>query len=290
MDVDGASPGGRLSSPVSLRPAQHPRSVSDSRAGTSNPFLFPPGSPPRVQAPVENPESGASDRLADLFADDLSPIPQSRKRFLEEHHSPTPASPSPATATSATLFPAKGSRRSLEKAMSTTSIPLQGPIRRQRSAHSLGVKKRPSLSNIPVPPLPSVESAGPIVTAFKRHAPAINGKPKSMRRAFSVADASVPGGILLGAGKENRASVASATEMGYFSPSSRRAGVASMDLGSTEKTRLPPPETGSPITGFRSQEAKGKALPCFGVKEDGLMRISAATVSLSPTLRPSRVA
>lgn len=42
----------------------------------------------------------------------------------------------------------------------------------------------------------------------------------------------------------------------------------------------------SPLTGFRTQEEKGKVLPCFGVKEDGLMRIDADTVC---SLLPSRL-
>jgi hypothetical protein len=285
MDVDGSSPGGRLSSPVSLRPPNHPRSVSDSRA--YKPFVLPSVSPRRATTEIDNSASGASDRLADFFADDLSPIPQSRKRFLDhEHNSPTPDSPSPATGPSSSLLVAP-SRRPFEKAMSTTSLPLH-VARRQRSAIGLGLKTRPSLSTFsslgPVPASQAPEVGEPTAaTTFKRHAPSLNGKPKSMRRAYSVADAAVSTGLIKDVPvASHRASIAT---HGFFQTTGRRGGTgvsASMDLGlsAERKTKMMvPPETGSPITGFRSQEAKGKALPCFQVKEDGLMRISASTVS-----------
>lgn len=322
MDVDGASPGSRLSSPVSLRPAQHPRSVSESRA--SIPFEFPPGSPPRSQVdPSAEPSgSGASDRLADFFADDLSPIPQSRKRFLahdERELSPTPGSPSPATgpsvgpsstSASSLLAAAAPVRRPFEKAVSTTSLP--HVARRQRSSLGLGLKKRPSLSTFSsLSTVPAQTAVAPVdlSSTFKRHAPALNGKPKTMRRAYSVADAAVPFNLGTGgsvsasstlssaatssSSSSNRASIA--TQTLFQAPVGRRLGSnmssASMDLGSSgEKQRatIPVVESGSPITGFRSQEAKGKALPCFGVKEDGLMRISAATVRFSLGSRVQR--
>ncbi|KPV75796.1 uncharacterized protein RHOBADRAFT_35551 [Rhodotorula graminis WP1] len=61
----------------------------------------------------------------------------------------------------------------------------------------------------------------------------------------------------------------------YLSAGNRRVG-ASVDLGKQPGVS---PEAASPIAGFRKQEAKGKALPCFGVKEDGLMRITPRTLS-----------
>ncbi|KAK4058786.1 m-phase inducer phosphatase [Microbotryomycetes sp. JL221] len=298
MDVDLSSPRAHYS------PASVAGVVID---GDNNPFLSTaadePESPEVGNESIASSASGASEGLADYFGDELSPIPQSRKRFLaDDPHSPSPANVgSPSLASAATTFLPKPNRRSLEKSVTVATV--GGTLRRPRSSANL--RKRPSssaLGALPPPPPPPVNvtqqpPAGPLM--FKRHASAIDGKPKSMRRAYSVADAVVPGLHLRKAhgvndisrsraeqddstSLSNRASIA--TEVGYFGGPSPLANprTASMDLGSSceKMTRMMTlHENGSPVTGFRSQEAKGKALPCFGVKEDGLMRISAATLN-----------
>ncbi|KAK4053860.1 m-phase inducer phosphatase [Microbotryomycetes sp. JL201] len=282
MDVDGLSLRAR-SSPPSIVAGVTSRDVDN------NPFLEEEEehAPEVGDVSVESSASGASEGLADYFGDDLSPIPHSRKRFLaDESHSPTPRTAASPLLASAAAFLYKPNRRSLEKSVTVAVVP--GALRRPRSSANL--RKRPSSSALgampPPPPPPVSTSVAPLM--FKRHAPAIDGKPKSMRRAYSVADAVVPG---LSAKKAatnvqesettHRASIA--TEVGYFGPSpAGNPRTTSMDLGSSceKMTRLMTlHENGSPVAGFRSQEAKGKALPCFGVKEDGLMRISAATLN-----------
>ncbi|KAM0792372.1 hypothetical protein ACM66B_005052 [Microbotryomycetes sp. NB124-2] len=296
MDVDGLSPRARSSPPSVVAVISH--DVDD------NPFLEEDEDghdrapmPEIGDVSVESSASGASEGLADYFGDDLSPIPQSRKRFLaDESHSPSPktAAATPSLA-SAAAFLYRPNRRSLEKSVTVAVVPGGSTLRRPRSSANL--RKRPSSSALgsmpPPPPPPVAPSAAPIM--FKRHAPAIDGKPKSMRRAYSVADAVVPGLNVKkaeganGAAREDDTTTSSyrasiATEAAYSGPSppSTNPRTTSMDLGSSceKMTRLMTlHENGSPVAGFRSQEAKGKALPCFGVKEDGLMRISAATLN-----------
>lgn len=290
MDIDGASPAVNRRAAFDLvcssSPIKEAQQTSD-----QNPFVVQVQESQEEEdaanVSLESSASGASDRLADFFADDLSPVPQSRKRFLaDDPHSPTPASPSPALAAAASLLAKPPTRRTLEKSVTTTAVPT-ATLRRPRSSANL--RKRPStsaLNALPPPPLPApVETSHP--AASKRHAPAFNGKPKSMRRAYSVADAVVP--ELLACRQQTEADVAShrasiATEAGYFGPSPSASRTTSMDIGSSceKMTKMMTlHENGSPVTGFRSQEAKGKALPCFGVKEDGLMRISATTVRVT---------
>lgn len=296
MDIDGLSPGGRLSSPVSRRPAQHPRSVSDS--SQHNPFLVSLASPPARRCEpgsASSSGSGAADSLGEYFTADLSPIPASRKRVLEEFPgSPTPAAPP-------TTLLSKPFRRSFEKAMTTTAVPMQvGAIRRQRSSHQLGKRTSSSslrstassLSSAIVPPVPmipvSVQAMIASSACNKRHAIACaEGKPKTMRRALSVADAVVPGVLarckLGSSGADSAANRASiATE-----PSSYVALADGMGPGKSRpqlqqhQSMAPVPESSSPSPSFPWQhdEITGKALPCFKVKDDGLMRITAATVS-----------
>ncbi|SCV69076.1 BQ2448_2096 [Microbotryum intermedium] len=306
MDVDGSSP---ATSPVAmLRPRNHPRSVSDSAGRRSSLPERDGQSPPRPDIEVITSDSGASSRLGDIFADDLSPIPPSRKRFLsdEREYLPDPASPSPTLCAPNNLFGlAPGRRPIFEKAMSTSTLPAN-VVRRQRSSATLGLRKRPSLSTfatmgppVPVGPAPaSLEALSPFATAaagFKRHAvTSVTGKPKPMRRALSVADAAVQ---LVkrehnALDTSNRASIA--TETRAFADIGRHADPTGADLCSAMASSTKPlkalQDTGSPVTGFRSQEAKGKVLPCFGVKQDGLMRITASTLNdLQAGLFASRI-
>ncbi|BGO97654.1 M-phase inducer phosphatase [Rhodotorula toruloides] len=306
MEVDGELPERKLSSPIALRPASQPRSVSESRAAQPVFGAVEPGSsPPSSDAD----RSGADDRLADMFGfspgDNLSPIPQSRKRFLEQENSPTPASPTP---TGGASLGAVGGRRAFEKAASTASLPMR-VARRQRSA--IGLNARPSLASFASlgPPPSTTNENSASFNNNKRHATqAQDGKPapvpllRASRRSNSVAEASflcLPQAVqtatassssstngplsardpnvpddsprMLGA----RASLATMDGSDYFGTVGRRAG-ASVDLG---KSVALSPEMGSPIAGFRKQEAKGKVLPCFGVKEDGLMRILPETLN-----------
>ncbi|BGP37867.1 m-phase inducer phosphatase [Rhodotorula kratochvilovae] len=299
MDVDGESPNARLSSPDARRPPGHPRSVSDSRAhdAAANPFYVSEeaGSSPNSDAE----RSGADERLADMFGlspgDNLSPIPQSRKRFLEQENSPTPASPTPLGNLGGGSLGAAATRRAFEKAASTASLPMR--VRRQRSAAALNA--RPSLNSF-ASLGPAAASSSSSDSYNKRHAAqAQDGKPapvpmlRASRRSNSVADPSflcAPAASSSGAGGASTALCArdlniplespgarAPLEGGsdYLSAVGRRIG-ASVDLGKAVGVS---PETGSPIAGFRKQEAKGKVLPCFGVKEDGLMRITPRTLN-----------
>lgn len=73
---------------------------------------------------------------------------------------------------------------------------------------------------------------------------------------------------------------ASTAADGFFQAFAKRSGNSnSIDIGMMDGNARRKQEDGSPLTGFRTQEEKGKSLPCFGVKEDGLMRISSETVS-----------
>ncbi|GAA5848376.1 hypothetical protein JCM8547_004496 [Rhodosporidiobolus lusitaniae] len=309
MDIDGASPNGKLASPISLR---QPRSVSDSRvrSGGAHPFSISNG-PNSSPYSDENDRSGADDRLADMFGQspgDLSPIPQSRKRLLELENSPTPASPTPPSGLVGGSLGAT-SRRAFEKAASTATLGKQ--IRRQRSAVGLSLNRRPSLATF--------ASLGPAAAAImqseaassssvKRHAAqAQDGKPvpaarRASRRSNSVADASFTYSSCSSGGSSSstgaplstrdpnvpmesprtlaaRASIATLDGcVDYFNASASRRGGASVDL-SCAGAAMSPENSGSPIAGFRKQEAKGKTLPCFNVKEDGLMRISPETLN-----------
>lgn len=310
MDIDSASPHPKLASPINLR--GHPRSVSDSRVRSA---ALPYITAAAASSPYsdENDRSGADDRLADMFGQspgDLSPIPQSRKRLLELENSPTPISPTPPSGLGGGSLGAS-SRRPFEKAATTASLGQH--LRRQRSAAGLNVNRRPPLGNF--------ASLGPAAAALihdasssssaynKRHAAQTqDGKPvpaarKACRRSNSVADASFAfapsssgssnGAAPLGIRDPNvpiesprslaaRASMATLDGcVDYFNAVNRRS-TASIDLGSASSAMMSPENSGSPIAGFRKQEAKGKALPCFNVKEDGLMRISPDTVRLFP--------
>ncbi|GAA5896270.1 hypothetical protein JCM8208_001830 [Rhodotorula glutinis] len=311
MDVDGESPDRdhRLSSPVKLRAPGHPRSVSDSRVsgtGVGAGYVSDACASSSSSPGSDVDRSGADERLADMFGqspgDNLSPIPQSRKRFLEQENSPTPASPTPLALGhlgGGASLGAAATRRAFEKAASTASLPLR--VRRQRSAAVL----RPSLNTF--------ASLGPATATGdsfnKRHATqAEDGKPaavpmlRASRRSNSVAD---PSFLCGGATAPSSASSSLSSGLGlgpallardpnvmvdlespdvclpldgcvdYLTAGSRRVG-ASVDLGKQPGVS---PEAASPIAGFRKQEAKGKALPCFGVKEDGLMRITPRTLS-----------
>mgnify|MGYP001605124261 FL=1 len=269
MDVD-SSPGNFLSSPFSTRPLNHPRSVSDTRL------------PDHPHHSPSTGSSGASDRIADFFSgQDLSPIPNSRKRLLDLEHSPTPGSSNCCVSIDSLVLNSAAPRRPFEKATTTNSI-TSHVARRRGSQNTLGmVNRRPVLA--------AVQSMGPPPAAcnnaavdHKRHAQQLNGKPmaqKSVRRAYSVADAFASNVDASAPDPSYRASIAADS---YFQTVGRRTGSnVSVDIGMIDGNARRPPENGSPLAGFRTQEEKGKALPCFGVKEDGLMRIDGATVRLA---------
>lgn len=273
MDVDGSSPRRFLGSPFSGRPLNHPRSVSDTRL------------PDHPHHSGSSGSSGASDRIADFFSHDLSPIPHSRKRLLNAELSPTPGSSNSIDLDSLVLGSAAVPRRAFEKASSTNSL-TSHVARRRGSQNALGMlNKRPILA--------SVQTAAPGLVEYKRHAQQLNGKPaaqKGVRCAYSVADAAAPDN-LTGDLSSYRASMDAGSKS--FLPPGRHGctGVsASIDMGAMAVDALRMPlETGSPVAGFRTQEEKGKALPCFGVKEDGLMRINGDTVSSIPLGRLPRL-
>lgn len=311
MDVDGTSP---TSSHGSSR-LQHPRSTSDMRAPTS---LHRTGSASEGTffGSFDSPED---QRLGAIFAENLSPsedssqspVRNSRKRFLDL--SPTPACGSSPTPPSGSGSASASLSLSLALGLglhstAPLSIPTRKPsstslsshiARRRPSANGLGAIKRPGLTSVTSmgPPV-SVHDAKVNGATFKRHAQALNGKPALIakaRRAYSVADASGQG--LFSARDPNipdshRQSTAGD---GYFQTLGRKTGAGvSFDVGMMDGHARRATEVGSPLTGFRSQETKGKALPCFGVKEDGLMRITSDTVrrfrvvsSSNVRLRPS---
>ncbi|KAL8283174.1 hypothetical protein RQP46_005952 [Phenoliferia psychrophenolica] len=265
MDVDGSSPGNFLSSPFSSRPHNHPRSVSDTRL------------PDHPNQSTSSGSSGASERLADFFScQDLSPIPNSRKRLLDLENSPTPGST--AEGIDSLILNSAAPRRAFDKAATTTSL-TSHVARRRGSQNTLGgVNRRPILA--------AVQSMGPppptnAALEYKRHAQQLNGKPmtqKSVRRAYSVADAFATSHVDVSMPDPHRASIA--TTDSYFGTVGRRAGSnVSVDIGMRDGDARRPPENGSPLAGFRKQEEKGKALPCYRVKEDGLMRIDGETLN-----------
>lgn len=162
-----------------------------------------------------------------------------------------------------------------------------------------GITKRPSLASVRGTAMEQAlskvqdEEEFNLETFRKRQAQvATNGKPgmKIMRRAYSVADAFITIGNPLSSKDINLVGTgyrASTNDDGYFSTMLSATNLASknarkmsssVDIGMMDGNAQRPAERGSPLTGFRTQEEKGKALPCFGVKEDGLMRISSATV------------
>ncbi|GAA5951925.1 hypothetical protein JCM8115_005279 [Rhodotorula mucilaginosa] len=306
MEVDGESPAPGLRSPIALRPPGQHRSVSDSAASPSANRLLvaddvdsSPGS--------EGDRSGASDRLADMFGcspgDHLSPIPQSRKRVLEQENSPTPAAASPTASILGTL--GGPTRRPFEKSATTTSL---GALRVRRQRSAVGLNSRPVLTafeSIAPPATAAVESFSMFNTAKRQATQALDGKPapappllRPSRRSNSVADSSFLGSSSSGSSssgsggpkfRDSMPGVLGTRDTNIPNESPRHLGprtsISAMDpnyLCANSAARKAAaglsPEAGSPIAGFRQQEAKGKALPCHGVKEDGLMRISPKTL------------
>ncbi|GAA6063281.1 hypothetical protein JCM10212_004663 [Sporobolomyces blumeae] len=293
MEIDGSSPGG-LASPIALRSVPHPRSVSDTQAQASY------GSPTTDSSP----SNGAADGLAAYFnSPDLSPIPASRKRFLEQEASPTPASPTPSCGSASASLGALGGRRAFDK------IHTIGPgghvARRQRSAVGLNLSRRPSLasfgnasvntSTTSVNSIPSENGSTSSTSSFNKRlaSQAQDGKPahsrRNVRRALSVADAvdagclqAVPNSpAILGvrlAERDLNVPMESPQPAPIVPDGSDYFAGKRVDLGPAVAACLSP-ESGSPIAGFRQQEARGKALPCFNVKEDGLMRITPDTLN-----------
>ena len=264
MDVD-SSPGNYLSSPFTSRPSNHPRSVSDTSF------------PERPNPSTSSGSSGASDRLADFFScHDLSPIPNSRKRLLDLENSPTPGST--AECIDSLVLNSAAPRRAFDKPATTASQSQTSNVARRRgSQNTLGAPRRPTLA--------AAQTTGPSVAIntsaeHKRHAQQLNGKPmtqKSVRRAYSVADAFASSSSDVSMNDQaHRASIATDS---YFQTVGRRAGSnVSVDLSMQDGEPRRPPENGSPVAGFRTLEEKGKALPCYRVKDDGLMRIDGETV------------
>lgn len=179
--------------------------------------------------------------------------------------------------------------------------------RRQRSAIGLNLSRRPSLASFgtvagsfsSTTSNPSDSTSNSSNSSFNKRlaTQAQDGRPshsrRNSRRALSVADAAEAGcpkvqhsPALLGGGLFERdlnipmespqPAPIPVDGSDYFGGSGKR-GIASIDLGPAVKACMSP-EAGSPIAGFREQESKGKALPCFNVKEDGLMRITPETV------------
>lgn len=264
MEVDGSSPG--MSSPTVCRPRDHPRAISDPAVSQfTDAFL---DDVPSSDATEPEDEPAPADRLADLFADSLSPIPQSRKRFLDIDLSPTPASPSPAISQVASngLL----SRRPMERASTTACLPHVA----RRRASGLALNKRSTAVGLPTLAVPAPSHGG-----YKRHAQDANGKPsapsKTWRRAYSVADAAIAVGSLTTDDTVPSVEVTCPAANDYFG---HQRGITSVDMSPLEAPRMPSPGQ-SPTTGFRRQETKGKALPCFQVKEDGLMRITPETLN-----------
>lgn len=315
MEVDGESPAPGLRSPIALRPPGQHRSASDSAASPSANRLLvaddvdsSPGS--------EGDRSGASDRLADMFGcspgDYLSPIPQSRKRVLEQENSPTPAAASPTASILGTL--GGPTRRPFEKSATTTSL---GALRVRRQRSAVGLNSRPVLTafeSVAPPATAAVESFSMFNTAKRQATQALDGKPapappllRPSRRSNSVADSSFLGSSSSGSSssggggggakyRDSMPGVLGTRDTNIPNESPRNLGprtsISAMDpnyLCANSAARKAAaglsPEAGSPIAGFRQQEAKGKALPCHGVKEDGLMRISPKTVRFSLPLR-----
>jgi hypothetical protein len=272
MDIDSPR---HPSSSTSNRPFGHPRSLSDSHASPPTKFSL-----ASATLLINSSGGGAPDDLADLFDDDLSPIRvNSRKRFLASdiENSPTPILNSNTTGSPSPFTTGAGNRRSYEKSVTLSSLGMMSMVGRRRSGTSAGggsssgltsAQPRPSLSNFrsmdPPPPSLLVVAAQTIKSSiaqedismgshYKRQG---NGKsmPKLMRRAYSVADAA-------------------------FAPLSARDVNIMANQSQAMMMREEKKDIKSPLTGFRTQEEKGKALPCFGVKEDGLMRITSDTVS-----------
>ncbi|GAA5871705.1 hypothetical protein JCM3774_003023 [Rhodotorula dairenensis] len=302
MEVDGESPAPGLRSPITLRPPGQHRSVSDSAASPSANRLLVADDVDSSPA-SEGDRSGASDRLADMFGcspgDHLSPIPQSRKRVLEQENSPTPAAASPNASILGTL--GGPTRRPFEKSATTTSL---GALRVRRQRSAVGLNNRPvlpSLDSLPPPATAAVESFSMFNNAKRQATQALDGKPapappllRPSRRSNSVADSSFLCSSSSGSSssakyRDSMPGVLGTrdTNIPYESP--RRPGprtsISTMDAtylcanSAVHKAAVGlSPEAGSPIAGFRQQEAKGKALPCHGVKEDGLMRISPKTL------------
>ncbi|GAA5904882.1 putative tyrosine protein phosphatase MIH1 [Sporobolomyces salmoneus] len=299
MEIDGASPR-NLASPLSLRPDRQPRSVSDSIA-----YLPHAASPDSNCSPSS--QDGAQEGIKDIFHDDSprSPVPATRKRLLEQENSPTPASSGPfGNQTTSSLV------RRFDK-VNTIGGPVQ-VARRQRS--SLGLNRRSSRAELRTAS-GSLGAAAPILSetgstsngsssissSFNKRlaTQAHDGRPsharRNSRRALSVADAASAMGIIaqhspaqLGNGFFERDLNAMGSPQPAPIPSDRsdyfalangsgkRSG-APIDLGPAVKACMSPGR-GSPITGFCEQELRGKALPCFYVKDDGLMRITPETL------------
>lgn len=305
MEVDGESPRPRLHSPIALRPGSQLRSVSDCGPSPSRAPVLLAGDPESSPSSDAD-QSGASDRLADMFGgspgDNLSPIPQSRKRVLDQENSPTPACASPTASILGTL--GGPTRRPFEKSATTASLPLR--VRRQRSAVGLNVRPPPPGCDSPSLPATAGGETFSIFNNAKRQATqAQDGKPapvppmlRASRRSNSVADPNFLSGSTSGSSASMHSGESVPMALGTrdlnvpiesprrpLGPRSSLTTVGSNYLCGGSAAQVTAvglsPEAGSPIAGFRKQEAKGKALPCHGVQEDGLMRITPQTVSSS---------
>ncbi|GAA6037184.1 hypothetical protein JCM8097_008776 [Rhodosporidiobolus ruineniae] len=319
MDIDGASPNPKLASPISLRKPGHPRSISDSRAaGPPLDHISSPYSDENdVSGASDRLADMFGQSPGDLCH--LSPIPQSRKRLLDLENSPTPASPTPTSGvaggslgvSSRRAFEKAATTASLGMHLRRQRSAVGLGVNRRPSLASFGGAMGTSES---ASSTGSFSKRHATQSQDGKPAPAPVPVRKASRRSNSVADGSFTffsasgggaapsssSGSSSGSGTGSalrpldsnlplesprtlaaRASISTMDGVGegYFG---KRAAASSVDLGSAVKAHtatFSPENTGSPIAGFRKQEAKGKALPCFNVKEDGLMRISPETLN-----------
>ncbi|GAA5957620.1 hypothetical protein JCM3765_001457 [Sporobolomyces pararoseus] len=297
MEIDGASP---RNGPSPLSPR---RSVSDSAA----PLAY--GSPASNDSPSS--QDGAAEELGSFFEDNdgTSPLPANRKRFLAQENSPTPASPTPVCNLSST---------SLGRLSKVSTFGGPGHVaRRQRSSLGLNhLSRRPSLAsfgNVSGSSASILSDSGSTCSSSnssfnKRLATqAQDGRPshsrRNSRRTLSVADAVSAAEVqhspaLFGGGiferdlnipmESPRPAPIPLDGPDYFTGkgtgiesgkgNGKRLGT-SIDLGPAVMACMSP-DRQSPIAGFRGQEIKGKALPCFKHKDDGLMRITPETLNL----------
>lgn len=305
MDIDMSSPVPRPASADPLRSSQGSVLADDSTCDEPEEYDL-------------SQSSSASDKLGALFADSMSPAPlASRKRLLVDespsaasepssvHDSPTPANtalprrPAFEKATTISGFPAGGGFGAARRRTGSRDLPTIAPLKMRRpsltSAFSVpntaaidGSDKENHLCGRP----PAVRMSSNKRSAHESAGGSGRPVPKAMRRAYSVADAVLPPAIAppprqrpvtedepMGSGSFLRATnVGASLDLGDSRSRSRR-----MDERESPARRAPSAslfrQAGSPLAGMLNDEKAGKALPCFGVKDDGLMRITPTTLN-----------
>jgi M-phase inducer tyrosine phosphatase len=248
-------------------------------------------SPPLQQQPIRT--LLPSPRLNELEKafNDPSPIPVAKKRLIHDD----PSSPL------SSARPALSGRPVLEKAATTTSIFTTHSSRRRT------ISRRPSHSSVKTAGAAaalSEESTKPVPSGLGLGVPrdAIGRRPCKARRAQSECDPPSLFGAEMDADESEdiddvsspsvkpprraaHSSAGSIEEEAMSGTVGRR--VQSMDHSQFHISQ-------SPSEFHFGSEAEGKILPCFSVKEDGLMRITPATVRFSLSLiyrcaRPTRL-